>query len=163
MATVINGILNQRLPWRLVLMGCAGDCGGDTWSALAGLCDRVVPFHCHDGSDVCGGLIAGRWKSQPRKKMKATRARRVVLFRIDRGGRRVWTAGHRFASGGGRGETRKLSGSAARLAGLWAKHWVRWRSTKKLAMPTQAQSLLGVLMFGLLAASLFYFARKKLD
>jgi LPXTG-motif cell wall-anchored protein len=30
-------------------------------------------------------------------------------------------------------------------------------------MPTQAQSLLGVFMFGLLAASLFYFARKKLD
>jgi LPXTG-motif cell wall-anchored protein len=30
-------------------------------------------------------------------------------------------------------------------------------------MPTEAQSLLGVFMFLLLAASLFYFARKKLD
>ena len=28
MATVINGILNQRLPWRLVLMGVAFG-GGD--------------------------------------------------------------------------------------------------------------------------------------
>jgi LPXTG-motif cell wall-anchored protein len=30
-------------------------------------------------------------------------------------------------------------------------------------MPTSAQSLLGIFMFALLAASLFYFARKKLD
>jgi hypothetical protein len=30
-------------------------------------------------------------------------------------------------------------------------------------MPTGAQSLLGVVMFVLLAASLFHFARKKLD
>jgi len=37
-ATVISGILNQRLPWRLVLMGVAlVIAGGDTWSALAGL------------------------------------------------------------------------------------------------------------------------------
>jgi LPXTG-motif cell wall-anchored protein len=30
-------------------------------------------------------------------------------------------------------------------------------------MPTSAQSLLGIIMFALLGASLFYFARKKLD
>jgi LPXTG-motif cell wall-anchored protein len=30
-------------------------------------------------------------------------------------------------------------------------------------MPTSAQSILGMVMFGLLGASLFYFARKKLD
>src|SRR5258708_31319230 len=40
---------------------------------------------------------------------------------MDRGGRGVWIAGHRFAGGRGRGETRKLSGPAAGLAGLWAK------------------------------------------
>jgi len=32
-----------------------------------------------------------------------------------------------------------------------------------LPMPTSAQSLFGVFMFALLGASLFYFARKKLD
>jgi LPXTG-motif cell wall-anchored protein len=30
-------------------------------------------------------------------------------------------------------------------------------------MPTSAQSILGIIMFALLAASLFHFARKKLD
>jgi hypothetical protein len=30
-------------------------------------------------------------------------------------------------------------------------------------MPSSAQSLLGIIMFGLLGASLFHFARKKLD
>jgi len=40
MATVINGILNQRLPVAAGADGGgAGDCGGDTWSALAGLRD----------------------------------------------------------------------------------------------------------------------------
>ena len=43
------------------------------------------------------------------------------------------------------------------------RHWAALAFNEKLPMPTQAQSLLGVLMFGLLAASLFYFARKKLD
>jgi len=43
------------------------------------------------------------------------------------------------------------------------RHWASLAFNEKLAMPTQAQSLLGVFMFGLLAGSLFYFARKKLD
>jgi LPXTG-motif cell wall-anchored protein len=30
-------------------------------------------------------------------------------------------------------------------------------------MPTSAQSILGMVIFALLGASLFYFARKKLD
>jgi hypothetical protein len=43
------------------------------------------------------------------------------------------------------------------------RNWASLAFNEKLAMPTEAQSLLGVLMFLLLAASLFYFARKKLD
>jgi hypothetical protein len=43
------------------------------------------------------------------------------------------------------------------------RNWASLAFNEKLAMPTEVQSLLGVFMFLLLAASLFYFARKKLD
>jgi hypothetical protein len=43
------------------------------------------------------------------------------------------------------------------------RNWSSLAFNEKLLMPTEGQSLFGVFMFGLLAASLFYFARKKLD
>jgi hypothetical protein len=50
-----------------------------------------------------------------------------------------------------------------RLFALGPRYWAALAPNDKLPMPTGAQSLLGVVMFVLLAASLFYFARKKLD
>jgi hypothetical protein len=41
--------------------------------------------------------------------------------------------------------------------------WPALAQNDKLPMPASAQSIFGMVMFGLLAASLFYFARKKLD
>jgi len=49
------------------------------------------------------------------------------------------------------------------LAFLSARYWPALALNDKLPMPTSAQSILGIVMFALLGASLFYFARKKLD
>jgi len=43
------------------------------------------------------------------------------------------------------------------------KHWPSLAARLDNLAPTSAQSLLGIFMFALLAASLFYFARKKLN
>ena len=49
------------------------------------------------------------------------------------------------------------------LFSLGPKLWPALASNDQLPMPTSAQSIFGMVMFGLLGASLFYFARKKLD
>ena len=50
-----------------------------------------------------------------------------------------------------------------KLFSLGPRFWPALAVNEKLTMPTSAQSLLGIFMFALLAASLFYFARKILD
>jgi len=100
-------------------------------------------FPLHDGSDVCRRLIRWRWKSQPRTKMKsdASPVRGCSLRLIAR--ECVFgTAGHRFASGGGRGETRKLSGSAASWLALGQNTGFAGVQRKTGPCRTQGQSLL---------------------
>jgi len=54
MATVINGILNQRLPWRLVLMGVALVIAVEILGVRSlAFATWIVSFHCHHGRDVC--------------------------------------------------------------------------------------------------------------
>src|SRR5712664_2116585 len=53
MATVINGILNQRLPWRLVLMGVALVVAVEIRYSFSGLCHRLVSLHRHHRCHVC--------------------------------------------------------------------------------------------------------------
>jgi uncharacterized oligopeptide transporter (OPT) family protein len=165
MATVISGILNQRLPWRLVLMGVA------LVIAVEILGVRSLAFATGSylsiattGAMFAGGLI--RWAVEvTTKKKDESDASPGALF-----------SSGLIAAGGVFGllaivlrvvaDAAKPESFLARLPDWLAfgpKHWALLAFNEKLAMPTQAQSLLGVFMFGLLAASLFYFARKKLD
>jgi putative OPT family oligopeptide transporter len=165
MATVINGILNQRLPWRLVLMGVA------LVIAVEILGVRSLAFATGSylsiattGAMFAGGLI--RWLVEVTTKEKDEgEASPGALF-----------SSGLIAAGGVFGllaivlrvvaDAAKPESFLARLPDWLAfgpRHWAALAFNEKLPMPTQAQSLLGVVMFGLLAASLFYFARKKLD
>src|SRR6266446_1296875 len=160
MATVINGILNQRLPWRLVLMGVA------LVIAVEILGVRSLAFATGSylsiattGAMFAGGLI--RWAVEATTKKKdESDASPGALF-----------SSGLIAAGGVFGllaivlrvvaDAAKPDSFLARLPDWLAfgpKHWASLAFNEKLAMPTQAQSLLGVFMFGLLAASLFYFA-----
>jgi len=165
MATVINGILNQRLPWRLVLMGVA------LVIAVEILGVRSLAFATGSylsiattGAMFAGGLIRLLVEVTTKKKDESE-ASPGALF-----------SSGLIAAGGVFGllaivlrvvaDAAKPDTFLARLPDWLAfgpKYWATLAFNEKLAMPTQAQSLLGVVMFGLLAASLFYFARKKLD
>jgi putative OPT family oligopeptide transporter len=165
MATVINGILNQRLPWRLVLMGVA------LVIAVEILGVRSLAFATGSylsiattGAMFAGGLI--RWAVEATTKKKdESEASPGALF-----------SSGLIAAGGVFGllaiVLRVVADAAtpgtflARLPDWLAfgpRSWVSLAFNEKLAMPTEAQSMLGVFMFLLLAGSLFYFARKKLD
>jgi putative OPT family oligopeptide transporter len=165
MATVINGILNQRLPWRLVLMGVA------LVIAVEILGVRSLAFATGSylsiattGAMFAGGLIRLLVEVTTKKKDESE-ASPGALF-----------SSGLIAAGGVFGllaivlrvvaDAVKPESFLARLPDWLAfgpRHWASLAFNEKLLMPTQAQSLLGVFMFGLLAASLFYFARKKLD
>jgi len=165
MATVINGILNQRLPWRLVLMGVA------LVIAVEILGVRSLAFATGSylsiattGAMFAGGLI--RWAVEATTKKKdESDASPGALF-----------SSGLIAAGGVFGllaivlrvvaDAAKPESFLTRLPDWLAfgpRNWASVAFNEKLAMPTEAQSLLGVLMFLLLAGSLFYFARKKLD
>jgi len=165
MATVINGILNQRLPWRLVLMGVA------LVIAVEILGVRSLAFATGSylsiattGAMFAGGLI--RWAVEvTTKKKDESEASPGALF-----------SSGLIAAGGVFGllaivlrvvaDAAKPESFLARLPDWLAfgpTHWPSLAFNEKLPMPTEAQSLFGVFLFGLLAASLFYFARKKLD
>jgi putative OPT family oligopeptide transporter len=165
MATVINGILNQRLPWRLVLMGVA------LVIAMEILGVRSLAFATGSylsiattGAMFAGGLI--RWLVEvTTKKKDESEASPGALF-----------SSGLIAAGGVFGllaivlrvvaDAAKPETFLARLPDWLAfgpRLWPSLAVNEKLPMPTQAQSLVGVVMFGLLAGSLFYFARKKLD
>jgi len=165
MATVINGILNQRLPWRLVLMGVA------LVIAVEILGVRSLAFATGSylsiattGAMFAGGLIRLAVEATTKKKDESE-ASPGALF-----------SSGLIAAGGVFGllaivlrvvaDAAKPNSFLAVLPDWLAfgpKHWPLLAANDKLPMPTSAQSLLGVFMFGLLAASLFYFARKKLD
>jgi hypothetical protein len=53
--------------------------------------------------------------------------------------------------------------SSDKLFALGPKYWPSLAARVDNLPPASAQSLLGIFMFALLAASLFYFARKKLN
>src|SRR5437667_7269577 len=168
MATVINGILNQRLPWRLVLMGVA------LVIAVEILGVRSLAFATGSylsiattGAMFAGGLI--RWLVEATTKKKegestASEASPGALY-----------SSGLIAAGG-------VFGLLGIIIALLqdpeisdrVPHFVTsilglpWRADlfsfgPKLMGPLATSNLFGVFMFALLAASLFYFARKKLD
>src|SRR5258707_3340140 len=165
MATVISGILNQRLPWRLVLMGVA------LVIAVEILGRRSLAFATGSylsiattGAMFAGGLI--RWLVEvTTKKKDESEASPGALF-----------SSGLIAAGGVFGllaivlrvvaDAAKPETFLARLPdwpAFWPKHWALLAVNEKLAMPRQAPSLLGRLTFGLLAAPLVDFAWKELD
>ena len=100
MATVISGILNQRLPWRLVLMGVA------LVIAVEILGVRSLAFatgsylsHSHDWRHVCRriGPHAGRSHLQKERRQRS-QSWRPILFRPDRRRRCLRTSRHHHQS-----------------------------------------------------------------
>jgi len=174
MATVINGILNQRLPWRLVLMGVA------LVIAVEILGVRSLAFATGSylsiattGAMFAGGLVRALVEATTKKKDESEASPGAL-----------YSSGL-IAAGGVFGllgiiinlfQDQEISNRVPhwlthglhlpwpeKLFALGPKYWPLLAVNDKLPRPTQVQSLFGVLMFALLATSLFYFARKKLD
>ena len=164
MATVINGILNQRLPWRLVLMGVA------LVVAVEILGVRSLAFATGSylsiattGAMFAGGLVRALVEATTKKKDESEASPGAL-----------YSSGL-IAAGGVFG----LLGIIIALlqdpeisnrVPTWLTAILRlpWRPDlfsfgPKLFGSLAVSNLFGVFMFALLAASLFYFARKKLD
>jgi putative OPT family oligopeptide transporter len=164
MATVINGILNQRLPWRLVLMGVA------LVIAVEVLGVRSLAFATGSYLSIAttaamfaGGLVRALVEVTTKKKDESEASPGAL-----------YSSGL-IAAGGVFG----LLGIIINLLqdpeiSSRTPHWVTavlrlpWRPDlfsfgPRLMGPLAASNLFGMFMFVLLAGSLFYFARKKLD
>jgi uncharacterized oligopeptide transporter (OPT) family protein len=164
MATVINGILNQRLPWRLVLMGVA------LVVAVEILGVRSLAFATGSylsiattGAMFAGGLVRALVEATAKKK-DDSEASPGALY-----------SSGLIAAGGVFG----LLGIIIALLqdpeiSTRVPHWLTatlglpWRADffafgPKIMGPLATSNLFGIFMFALLAASLFYFARKKLN
>jgi putative OPT family oligopeptide transporter len=164
MATVINGILNQRLPWRLVLMGVA------LVLAVEVLGVRSLAFATGSYLSIAttatmfaGGLVRALVEATTKKKDESEASPGAL-----------YSSGL-IAAGGVFG----LLGIIINLlqdpeisnhTPPWVTSVLRlpWRAGlfsfgPKLMGALATSNLFGVFMFLLLAGSLFYFARKKLD
>src|SRR5690349_17150270 len=164
MATVIHGILNQRLPWRLVLMGVA------LVIAVEVLGVRSLAFATGSylsiattGAMFAGGLVRALVEATTKKKDESEASPGAL-----------YSSGL-IAAGGVFG----LLGIIIALLqdpeiSNRVPHWLTavlglpWRPDlfafgPKIMGPLATSNLFGIFMFALLAASLFYFARKKLD
>jgi uncharacterized oligopeptide transporter (OPT) family protein len=164
MATVINGILNQRLPWRLVLMGVA------LVIAVEVLGVRSLAFATGSYLSIAttaamfaGGLVRALVEVTTKKKDESEASPGAL-----------YSSGL-IAAGGVFG----LLGIIINLLqdpeiSSRTPHWVTailrlpWSPDlfsfgPKLMGSLAMSNLFGIFMFALLAASLFYFARKKLD
>jgi putative OPT family oligopeptide transporter len=165
MATVINGILNQRLPWRLVLMGVV------LVVAVEILGVRSLAFATGSYLSIAttaamfaGGLV--RWAVEASTKDAKTDSEASPGA--------LYSSGL-IAAGGVFG----LLGIIINLfqdpeISSHVPHWLTsvlrlpWRADlfsfgPKLFGSLATNNFVGLVMFLLLAASLFYFARKKLD
>ena len=164
MATVINGILNQRLPWRLVLMGVA------LVVAVEILGVRSLAFATGSylsiattGAMFAGGLVRALVEATTKKKDESEASPGAL-----------YSSGL-IAAGGVFG----LLGIIINLlqdpeVSTRTPHWLTsilrlpWRPDlfafgPKIMGPLATSNLFGIFMFALLGTSLFYFARKKLD
>jgi putative OPT family oligopeptide transporter len=164
MATVINGILNQRLPWRLVLMGVM------LVIAVEILGVRSLAFATGSYLSIAttaamfaGGLVRALVEATTKKKDESEASPGAL-----------YSSGL-IAAGGVFG----LLGIIINLLqdpeiSNRVPHWVTsifrlpWSPDlfafgPKLLGPLATSNLFGIIMFALLATSLFYFARKKLD
>jgi putative OPT family oligopeptide transporter len=164
MATVISGILNQRLPWRLVLMGVA------LVIAVEILGVRSLAFATGSylsiattGAMFAGGIV--RWLVEiTTKKKDESEASPGALYSSG-----LIAAGGVFGLLGIIINLFQDPEIATHVPG-WVVTVLRlpWNPAKIAFGPhywprLAASNLFAVFMFLLLSASLFYFARKKLD
>ncbi len=164
MATVISGILNQRLPWRLVLMGVALVVAIEILGvrSLAFATGSYLPLGTTAAMFI-GGLVRVLVEATTKKKDESEASPGAL-----------YSSGL-IAAGGVLGllgiviklfqdeeiATRVPHWLVASLHLPWDKNLF---SFGPRFWPTVADSnLFGIFMFALLGASLFYFARKKLD
>jgi putative OPT family oligopeptide transporter len=164
MATVINGILNQRLPWRLVLMGvtlviAVEILGVRSLAFATGMYISIATT----AAMFAGGLIRSLVEATTKKKDESEASPGAL-----------YSSGL-IAAGGVFG----LLGIIINLlqdpeVSTHTPHWVSsllrlpWRPDlfsfgPKIMGPLATSNLFGIFMFALLASSLFYFARKKLN
>ena len=164
MATVISGILNQRLPWRLVLMGVALVIAVEILGvrSLAFATGSYLPLGTT--AAMFAGALVRMLVEATTKKKDESEASPGALF-----------SSGLIAAGGVFG----LLGIIINLLqdpeiSNNVPHWFSWSLRlpwrpdlfsfgPKLLGPLATNNFFGLVMFLLLAASLFYFARKKLD
>jgi putative OPT family oligopeptide transporter len=175
MATVISGILNQRLPWRLVLMGVALVIAVEILGvrSLAFATGSYLPLGT-TAAMFAGGLIRLLVEGLSKGKKDDGEASPGALY-----------ASGLIAAGGVFGLlgivialfqdpeiATHVPASIVSLMHLpWRtdlfalgpRYWAAIAPNDKLPVPTHEQSFFGIVMFGLLAYSLFHFARKKLN
>jgi len=166
MATVISGILNQRLPWRLVLMGVAmviavEILGVRSLAFATGMYISIATTSVM----FAGGLVRMAVEASMKEKVEGdSEASPGALY-----------SSGLIAAGGIFG----LLGIIINLlqdpeVSNRVPHWVSavlrlpWRPDlfafgPKILGHFAASSLFGLIMFVLLSGSLFFFARKKLD
>ena len=164
MATVIAGILNQRLPWRLVLMGVA------LVIAVEVLGVRSLAFATGSYLSIAttatmfaGGLVRALVEATTKKKDESEASPGAL-----------YSSGL-IAAGGVFGllgivinllQDPEISTRVPRwLTAILRLPWPAnlFSFGPKIMGPLATNNLFGVFMFLLLAGSLFYFARKKLD
>lgn len=164
MATVISGILNQRLPWRLVLMGVALVIAVEILGvrSLAFATGSYLPLGT-TAAMFAGGLIRALIEATTKKKDESE-ASPGALYSSG-----LIAAGGVFGLLGIVINLFQDPEISSRVPG-WVTTLLRlpWRADlfafgPKFMGHLATSNLFGIFMFALLGASLFYFARKKLD
>ena len=164
MATVISGILNQRLPWHLVLMGVALVVAVEILGvrSLAFATGSYLPLGT-TAAMFAGGLVRMLVEATTKKKDESE-ASPGALF-----------SSGLIAAGGVFGllgiiinllQDPEISNRVPQW--LTSALGLPWRADlfafgPKIMGPLATSNLFGIFMFALLAGSLFYFARKKLN
>jgi putative OPT family oligopeptide transporter len=163
MATVITGILNQRLPWRLVLMGvtlviAVEILGVRSLAFATGMYISIATT----AAMFAGGLIRSLVEATTKKKDESE-ASPGALYSSG-----LIAAGGVFGLLGIIINLFQDPEIATHVPG-WFASLLRlpWRPDlfafgPKFMGPLATSNLFGIFMFALLASSLFYFARKKL-
>jgi len=151
MATVINGILQRRLPWGLILLGVFMVVAVELLGIRS--LSFAVGFYLSIATTLaifCGGVV--RWLVEYQGKRAGET---VEESEVSPGS--LYSSGL-IAAGGIVG----LAGMVIKVAE--AKHWLPENSIAwGQKIPALANNnILAVIMFGLLAYSLFHFARKPL-
>src|SRR5271167_3354250 len=164
MATVISGILNQRLPWRLVLMGVALVIAVEILGvrSLAFATGSYLPLGTTAAMFI-GGLVRMLVDATTKKKDESE-ASPGALYSSG-----LIAAGGVFGLLGIILNLLQDPEISSHVPGwLTSVLHLPWRADifavgPKILGPLATSNLFGVIMFLLLAGSLFYFARKKLD